>query len=103
MAVDRQPRPPPVNAYKNDKPATIPAPPKLLNNISFPKVPAPDPQRGIEASLNVARGGKLDPRYRPAARRVLAIMIALPVTLVLSWELYQRRFMGKEKRPIPST
>lgn len=42
--------------------------------------------------------GKLDPRYRGARNRVLAIIVGLPFVLVLSYELLERRFYGKEQK-----
>ena len=44
------------------------------------------------------REGILDPRYKPASRRVTAIICALPVFLVTSWMLYQREVMGVEQK-----
>ncbi|KAK5696992.1 hypothetical protein LTR17_024117 [Elasticomyces elasticus] len=60
-----------------------------------------DIARGLEASQRVVRDGILDPRYRPAARRVTAIICALPIALYLSYELFERRFMGKEQKVRP--
>lgn len=67
---------------------------------AYTKVEHKDPARGLEASLRVAQGEKLDKRYRPASRRVLTIIVGIPFIIVLGWELYQRRFMGKEKRSV---
>lgn len=44
------------------------------------------------------REGILDPRYRPASRRVTAIICALPVLLVTSWMLFERQVMGVEQK-----
>lgn len=54
-----------------------------------------DPARGLEAARRVVTEGVLDPRYQRAARSYTAIIVALPLALYLSYELYQRRFMGK--------
>ncbi|KAK0782765.1 hypothetical protein LTS02_012069 [Friedmanniomyces endolithicus] len=60
-----------------------------------------DITRGLEASQRVVRDGILDARYRPAARRVTAIICALPIAIYLSYELFERRFMGKEQKVRP--
>ncbi|KAM0717630.1 hypothetical protein Q7P37_007482 [Cladosporium fusiforme] len=74
---------------------------------STPATPAPplkptheplDPARGAAASLKAAREGVLDPRYKAASRRVVAIICAVPIFLVTSWVLFQRRFMGVEQK-----
>jgi hypothetical protein len=61
-----------------------------------------NPERGLEAAKNVVRSGKLDERYRRAAWQYTKIICLLPLVIYLSWELYQRRFLGKEqKRLVP--
>jgi len=55
----------------------------------------------MEAAQRYVREGILDPRYRPAARRVTAIICALPLALYLTYELFERRFMGKEQKIRP--
>ncbi|KAM0712671.1 hypothetical protein Q7P35_000118 [Cladosporium inversicolor] len=57
-----------------------------------------DPARGAAASLKVAREGVLDPRYKPASRRVVAIICAVPIFIVTSWVLFQRQFLGVEQK-----
>ena len=59
-----------------------------------------DPARGLEASMRVARGGKLDARYRGASRSVLAVIVAVPFAIVLGYELYQRRFADKQQKSV---
>ena len=60
--------------------------------------PPRDLARGLEASQRVVRDGVLDPRYRSAARKVGAIIIALPFVFFLGYELAMRRFAGKQVR-----
>jgi hypothetical protein len=60
-----------------------------------------DLARGIEASKRVVTTGKLDPRYKAAARKWTALICALPIALVLSYELFRRQFMGAEQKKIP--
>lgn len=62
---------------------------------------AHDPARGAEATRRVVREGLLDPRYKAAATRVTALICATPILLYLTWELYQRRFQGKERKRRP--
>lgn len=57
-----------------------------------------DPARGIEATRRVVKEGVLDPRYRPVARRVTALMCGLTLSIGLGYELFQRRFMGRERK-----
>lgn len=57
--------------------------------------------RGMEATQRVVRDGVLDPRYKAAATRVTALICATPIMLYLTWELYQRRFQGKERKRRP--
>jgi hypothetical protein len=33
---------------------------------------------------------RLPPKYKPAARRVTAIIVGIPIILVFGWELYGR-------------
>lgn len=63
--------------------------------------PSPDRERGLQAARRVVKEGFLDPRYRRAARSFTAIMCALPILLYTSYELFQRRFMGKEQKTRP--
>lgn len=104
--------PPPVKPYKSGPlpppaPKTTPTPnlnltPEELKSNSWlnhPPKPEPlDPARGVAASLRAAREGVLDPRYKPASRRVLAIICAVPIFLVTSWVLFQRQFLGVEQK-----
>jgi hypothetical protein len=57
-----------------------------------------DIARGVQASQRVVREGVLDAKYKPAARRVTAIICALPIAIVTSYALYQRRFGGVEQK-----
>lgn len=104
--------PPAAKPYKSGPlppPAPKPQPmpslnltPEELKSSSWlshpPKPEALDPARGAEASLRAAREGVLDPRYKPASRRVLAIICAVPIFLVTSWVLFQRQFLGVEQK-----
>ena len=57
-------------------------------------LPRPAPQsatRIIEPTPDM----RLPPKYRPAARRVTAIMVALPIVIVFGYELFAR-WRGKE-------
>ncbi|KAK3073759.1 hypothetical protein LTR53_004395 [Teratosphaeriaceae sp. CCFEE 6253] len=77
---------------------------RLFSTRSEPHLPPPepaDPARGLEASRRVVMGGVLDPRYRSAAWRVTAAMCAMPFAIYLSYELFERRFRGKEQRVRP--
>jgi hypothetical protein len=99
--------PPPIKPYQ-----TGPLPPKAHKPTPTPKSttepPTPvrsfldreplDPARGVAASLRVVREGVLDPRYKPASRRVIAIICAVPIFIVTSWVLFQRQFLGVEQR-----
>jgi hypothetical protein len=101
--------PPPIKPYQ-----TGPLPPKgpkptptpTSTTTTSPPTPAHsfldreplDPARGVAASLRVVREGVLDPRYKPASRRVIAIICAVPIFIVTSWVLFQRQFLGVEQR-----
>lgn len=121
-ASDRAPPPPP-RPYK-PRPSRPPKPPvidetagtasnpikqpslhrRIINRLFSTRDPAPpspsqpprDLVRGLEASRRVVRDGVLDPRYRPAARKVTAIIVAMPMVIYLGYELAMRRFGGKE-------
>ncbi|KAI6841195.1 hypothetical protein KC340_g9001 [Hortaea werneckii] len=76
--------------------------PEPQSNPSPPKQqPSDTAARALEASRRYITEGFKDPRYRSAARRVTAIICALPLALYLSYELFQRRFMGKEQKVRP--
>lgn len=57
-----------------------------------------DPERGVEASRRVVKEGVLDARYKRAARSYTAIIVCIPIIIFTTWELWQRRFMGKEQK-----
>ncbi|KAI7160166.1 hypothetical protein KC349_g3670 [Hortaea werneckii] len=76
------------------EPAPTPSPPKQQQ-------PSDTAARALEASRRYITEGFKDPRYRSAARRITAIICALPLALYLSYELFQRRFMGKEQKMRP--
>ncbi|SMY19764.1 unnamed protein product [Zymoseptoria tritici ST99CH_1A5] len=59
-----------------------------------------NPERGIEAARRYVKEGVLDKRYAGAASRATALICALPIAIYLSWELYQRRFNGKERKRV---
>lgn len=88
---------------KAPKPAPAPVP---ESTIEPPEEPVRDflyrepldPARGAAASLRVAQEGVLDPRYKPASRRVIAIICAVPIFIVTSWVLFQREFLGVEQK-----
>lgn len=63
--------------------------------------PSQDPTRGLEAARRVVKEGFLDPRYKRAARSFTAVMCALPIAIYTSYELFQRRFRGKEQKSRP--
>lgn len=52
-------------------------------------------------SLHSIPDGQLPAKYKPAARRITAIMVALPIAIVTSYELYQRLVLGKERKLMP--
>ena len=98
--------PPPPRPFKSSPP---PKPAPKIAPTSTPVEPLPpgenwfepeplDPERGRAASERVVREGILDPRYKPAARRVTAIICALPILLVTSWMLFEREVMGVEQK-----
>ena len=95
------PLPPPAPKPTPTTPSLNLTPEELKSSswLSHPPKPEPlDPARGAEASLRAAREGVLDPRYKPASRRVLAIICAVPIFLVTSWVLFQRQFLGVEQK-----
>lgn len=49
-----------------------------------------DISQGMAAARKVVSDGYLDPRYRPTARRVIAIIVSLPIVIVFGWELLHR-------------
>ena len=82
---------------------TIPLPTKPLNpeTISRPPPAAPSGPSapssgplpgpaGPSGHRPYAYDGKLPPKYKPAARRVTAIIVGLPVVFVVGYELYGR-------------
>ncbi|KAK5142785.1 hypothetical protein LTR32_004941 [Rachicladosporium monterosium] len=97
--------PPPSPTLKEPLETTFPPKQSLIKRLFSTRnvQPLPDAEpkdiaRGVEASQRVVRDGFLDPRYRPAARRVTAIICALPLAIYLSYVLFERRFMGKEQK-----
>ncbi|OQO08688.1 hypothetical protein B0A48_06558 [Cryoendolithus antarcticus] len=100
-ATNVKPPPPPPRSFGTSPHHSTPVP----DAPSLPPMPAdgtkPEPldlARGYAATMRVAREGVLDRRYRPAARRVTAIICAVPVLLVTSWVLYKRQFLGEEQK-----
>ena len=66
-------------------PSPSPSPPKPYTSPTRPHA------RIIEPTPNM----DLPPKYRPAARRVTAIIVGLPFVIVMGWELFER-WNGKE-------
>ena len=112
--------PPPAREYRPAKPAQRPKPtpppieelvsapkPSLLSRILPKREPKPlregpeDLERGFEASRRVVTEGVLDKRYKNAAKVYTRLIVALPLAIYLSYELYRRRFLGVEKKAIP--
>jgi hypothetical protein len=92
-----KPGPPPPPAPKTAPTSTVTSEPTPPTENWFEPEPL-DPARGRAASERVVREGILDPRYKPASRRVTAIIVALPILLVTSWMLFERQFMGVEQK-----
>ncbi|MCJ1359918.1 MAG: hypothetical protein MMC33_009921 [Icmadophila ericetorum] len=42
--------------------------------------------------------GQIPEKYKPAARKITATMVALPIAFVTSWILYDRLVLGNEKK-----
>ncbi|KAK6436795.1 hypothetical protein LTR95_007019 [Oleoguttula sp. CCFEE 5521] len=97
-----RPPPPPARPFGANPSSPEPVAPSLSAAPQIESSAEPlDPARGYAATMRVAREGVLDKRYRPAARRVTAIICAVPVLLVTSWVLYKRQFLGEEQKRIP--
>lgn len=63
----------------------------------------PGPGTGAQQSRKgqpLRPGESLPPEYKPAARRVVGIIVALPIVIVIGYMLFQRRFMGVERKDI---
>lgn len=98
--------PPPARPFQPGPPPPRPEPKTPTSTTTTtaapshpnPRAEPPNPARGAAASLRAATEGVLDPRYRAASRRVIAIICAVPIFLVTSWVLFQRRFMGVEQK-----
>ena len=71
-------------------------------NAAAPSIEPRDPARGLEAAKRVVTTGKLDARYKGAARRYTALICATPVALYLTYELYRRLFMGVRPKEMPA-
>ncbi|KAF2153263.1 hypothetical protein K461DRAFT_293536 [Myriangium duriaei CBS 260.36] len=63
--------------------------------------PAARQARGLAAAQHVAQGGKLPPRYKGAARRVTALIVALPFVIVGTPLVWERVVEGKERKVYP--
>lgn len=90
-----------------EQPATTPPKKTTLLSRLFPFKPSPqapihvqspNPARGLDAARRAVQHGVLDPRYTPAARRILIAVVAAPIAIVTSYELFARRFMGKQQK-----
>lgn len=99
-------QPPPGRPYKPGTPKSSTA--EAGSPIETPASPSPtqprkeplDPQRGRAASQRYVETGVLDPRYKKSSRQVISIICAIPVLVVTSWVLYQRQFLGVERKRI---
>lgn len=63
---------------------------------------AQDPARGYEAARKVVKQGVLDERYKRGAKAYTRIIVAMPLVIYLSYELYRRRFLGVEQKKLPA-
>jgi len=91
--------PPPPRQYKPAPPRAEAEPSPTLDSPK-PKHEPPDPARGQAAMIRYVTEGKLDPRYKPAARRVTAIICAVPILIYTSWLLHKRLVLGEEQKRI---
>ncbi|GAM84338.1 hypothetical protein ANO11243_023320 [Dothideomycetidae sp. 11243] len=66
-----------------------------------PESPAARQARGLAAAQHVASGGKLPPRYKSAARRMTALIVALPFVIVGTPLVWERVVEGKERKVYP--
>jgi hypothetical protein len=105
LATSSKPPPPPTGPYKSiphpEKKPIEPLTSEQAVEVVFPETPKPeplDPARGVAASQRVVREGVLDPRYRGAAVRYTAIIVALPILIYTSWILYERQILGVEQK-----
>ncbi|KAF2717147.1 hypothetical protein K431DRAFT_162105 [Polychaeton citri CBS 116435] len=73
----------------------------IIEKTKLEPPPEPNPARGADAARRYVREGRLDPRYRPAAIRVTALICALPVLIVSSYFLWQRAILGVERKKMP--
>ncbi len=48
------------------------------------------------------REGILDPRYKEGAKRYTRLIVASPIAIFLTYELYRRRFLGVEQKVVPA-
>ena len=71
-------------------------------NATAQSIDSRDPARGLEAAKRVVTTGKLDERYRGAARRYTALICATPIAIYLTYELYRRLYMGIQPMEIPT-
>ncbi|KNG47286.1 hypothetical protein DDE82_000936 [Stemphylium lycopersici] len=77
-------------AAKNPYPSTL-RPSQQQHQQQRPHPPAYQNTRIIEPTPDI----RLPPKYKPAARRVTAIIVGLPIVIVFGWELWAR-WRGKE-------
>ncbi|KAH7079134.1 hypothetical protein BKA63DRAFT_563782 [Paraphoma chrysanthemicola] len=90
--------PPPPNPSKRTSTIPLPSRPRVAPSPSLAKPAAPSAThhaipravpprtRIIEPTPDI----RLPPKYKPAARRVTAIIVGIPIILVVGWELYGR-------------
>ncbi|KAK4507664.1 hypothetical protein PRZ48_001399 [Zasmidium cellare] len=94
-----EPNPPPKpTVFTYLWPFGRPKPQEKVEQIYFGQK---NPARGAQAAADVVKTGILDPRYRSVAKRYTWAIAAAPVAIYLSYELFQRLFMGKEQKPFP--
>ncbi|KAI9732725.1 MAG: hypothetical protein M1818_007459 [Claussenomyces sp. TS43310] len=86
---------PPPSPPPEAKPTPVRPPISALNASIVSQISA---RAGARSSAAAADRRELPPNYKPVARKVTLVIVALPIAVVTSWVLYQRLVKGEERK-----
>lgn len=79
--------------------------PKAANRFIVEQLTArPGPGSGARESRKgqpLMPGETLPAEYKPTARKYTAIIVSLPIVFVIGYMLFERQFLGVEKKEMP--
>ncbi|POS88113.1 hypothetical protein EPUL_001084, partial [Erysiphe pulchra] len=90
------------NSITEKRSSAFPQPPfKAQTSMAQPKLKTGiQEQSQVRATTNATRSKPLPPNYKSTKRKVTMAIVALPIVFVTSWVLFERLWLGKERKEL---